>query len=326
MRDFFELTKSGLTDWLLSEQKAGFHADQIFDWVYAKGTRRWDEMTNLNQELRALLSRTFKLDWLTLDHVKQSHADTTIKFSWRLHDQSVVDNVLTKRELQLSTQVGCPGKCKFCASGKKFVRNLRLGEMLDQVLLLRESRSISKIRFAGMGEPFKNPSAVLALIERLLEWYEADAIELSTIGIIDGITQLMERRIGVRLSVGLHAPNQRLRTKLVPYAAKNSLLRLIEVLEEYGKRFGQTITLDYILIEGLNDHPDHAFELANLIRRLRARVRLIPFNPTPGLTMKKPSPKAIKEFRTVLFGNKIPHAVDEPKGIDIRAALGQLVL
>ncbi len=326
MRDFFELTKTELTDWLLSEQRPAFHADQIFQWVYNKGMRRWDEMTNLNQELRALLAKNFKLDWLTSDQIQQSPADGTIKFSWRLHDQSAVDTVLVGRELQLSTQVGCPGKCKFCASGKKFVRNLRLGEMLDQLLLLKETRTIAKIRFAGMGEPLKNPTSVLALIERLLEFYDKDAIELSTIGIIDGITQLIERRIGIKLSVGIHASNQRLRTKLVPYATKNPLLRLIDLLEEYGKRFGQAITLDYVLIAGMNDHPDHAFEFANLIRRLRARVRLIPYHPVAGFSWDKPSPKAIKEFRSILFGNKIPHVVQEPKGADIRAALGQLAL
>lgn len=326
MRDFFELKTTELAEWLLSQNKAGFHADQVFQWVYGKGVRNWEEMTNLPQDLRTLLAKTYKLDWLVSDHIQQSHADGTIKFSWRLHDNSVIDSVLVGKELQLSTQVGCPGKCKFCASGKKFVRNLRVGEMLDQVLRLRENRSIPKIRFAGMGEPFKNPSAVLALLERLQKWYDSDAIELSTIGIVDGITQLIERRIAVKLSVGIHAPNQRLRTKLVPYAAKNPLVRLIDLLEEYGKRFGQAITLDYVLLSDMNDHPDHAFELANLIRRLRCRVRLIPYNNAPGFSWKRPSNKAIKDFRTILYGNKIPHVIEESKGSDIRAALGQLSL
>ena len=326
MRDFFELKTTEHAEWLLSENKASFHADQIFQWVYSKGVRDWEEMTNLPQDLRILLAKTYKLDWLVSDQIQQSPLDATIKFSWRLHDDSVVNSILLGKELQLSTQVGCPGKCKFCASGKKFVRNLRLGEMLDQVLRLRDKRSIPKIRFAGMGEPFKNPTAVLALLERLQKWYDSDSIELSTIGIIDGITQLMERRLAVRLSVGIHAPNQRLRSKLVPYAAKNPLVRLIELLEEYSKRFGQAITLDYVLLEGTNDHPDHAFELANLIRRLRCRVRLIPYNALPGFSWKRPSNKAIKEFRTVLYGNKIPHIVEEAKGFDIRAALGQLGL
>lgn len=325
MRDFFELTTSDLTHWLLSESRSGFHADQIFQWVYAKGVRDWDMMTNLPQDLRALLAKTYKLDWLLADQIQQSK-DGPIKFSWKLHDDSIIDSVLSGKELQLSTQVGCPGKCKFCASGKKFVRNLRLGEMLDQVLRLKEKRSIPKIRLAGMGEPFKNPTAVLALLEQLQRWYDTDAIELSTIGIIDGITQLLERRIGVRLSVGIHAPNQRLRAKLVPYAVKNPLIKLVDLLEEYGKRFGQSITLDYVLISEVNDHPDHAFELANLIRRLRCRVRLIPYNTVPGFSWKRSSNKAIKEFRTVLFGNKIPHVIEESKGADIRAALGQLSL
>jgi len=326
MRDFFELETSDLSSWLLSEGKAGFHADQILHWVYSKGARNWDQMTNLPQELRALLSKTFKLDWLISDRVQQSSSDSTIKFSWRLHDKSIVNSVLAGKELQLSTQVGCPGKCKFCASGKKFVRNLRLGEMLDQVLRLRENRSIPKIRLAGMGEPFKNPSAVLILLERLHQWYDFDSVELSTIGIVDGITQLMERRMAVRLSVGIHAPNQHLRAKLVPYATKNPLVRLIDLLEEYGKRFGQIITLDYLLLANTNDHPDHAFELANLIRRLRCRVRLIPYNAVSGFSWNRPSNKAIKDFRTVLFGNKISHSIAESKGADIRAALGQLTL
>ncbi len=335
MIDFLVVELADLRDWLVERGYPGFQAEQIYSWVFDKGVRDWQHMTNLSAPLREELAKGFRLTALQ-PRRDRAGAGGVQKFLWQLIDKNYVDSVMTPGrqgwKLSISSQVGCPAACTFCASGKRFVRNLQPAEMIDQFLQARAwvqergARDIGHISFDGMGEPFKNTNSILTTLDVLCErlGFPAKKITMSTVGMIEGIERLLQAQLAVNLIVGLHAGNQQLRQKLVPYAKKNKLPELMDICRRYSMQMGIPIQFDYVMIEGVNDHPDQAFELTHLIKKMRCQLRLLPFNPTPGIHFKPSSKKAIKAFRSVLFGSKIPNTLEEGKGQDIGAALGQL--
>jgi 23S rRNA (adenine2503-C2)-methyltransferase len=233
--------------------------------------------------------------------------------------------------------VGCPAKCAFCASGKQgFFRNLRPHEIVEQVFLINQwlkdkNERVSHVVYMGMGEPLKNYDPVIKSI-RLLSNPELlnlsqRRITVSTVGIVEGIKRLSREELKVSLVLSLHAPNQHIRQKIIPYARKYPLDAIMEAMDEYAKLTKRDITFEYTLIAGINDHPDHAFELTHLLHgKSQFTVNLIPYNPVPGLRLKRPEKKAIKQFRAVLFGAKVVNTCRYTKGDDIAAACGQLAL
>lgn len=341
MQSFFELSVEELKGWLREQGEKEFHAKQMMEWVYVKSILSFDEMSNLSQTLRSKLKATFVLSHITFVKVTESTDLETFKFLWRLHDGQLVESVLicapdARRTVCVSSQVGCPAKCAFCASGKEgFFRNLSANEIVEQILhinnwLKGKEERVTHVVYMGMGEPLKNYNAVLTSVRRICDPdflnISQRRVTISTVGIVDGINQLAEEDLKVNLVLSLHAPNQHIRKKIIPYARKYPLEDIIKAMDGYAAKTKRDITYEYTLISGINDHPDHAFELGHLLKGKQCTVNLIPYNPVPGIKLKRSDKKAIKNFRTVLYGQKIVNTCRYTKGDDIAAACGQLAL
>ncbi len=340
MNDFFELTPVELTDLLVQRGEKAFVARQLLDWVYKKGIFDLNAMTNIGKELRERLSTFLTFQSLELQRIQDSSDEETYKFLWKLRDGSFVESVLicaeNRRTVCVSSQVGCPAKCAFCASGKAgFKRNLRPAEIAEQVVqinswLMKKGECVSNVVYMGMGEPLKNYDPVVKSVRLLCDPeafnFSQRRITISTVGIVEGIRRLSEEGLKVNLVLSLHAPNQHIRLKIIPYARKYPLEDIMEAMDEYAKKTKRDITYEYILIDGINDHPDHAHELAHLLHGKQCTVNLIPYNPVAGLRLERPEKKAIKDFRAVLFGSRVVNTCRYTKGDDIAAACGQLAL
>jgi 23S rRNA (adenine2503-C2)-methyltransferase len=340
MMNFCELTYVELAAWLKTQGEKEFHARQLFNWVYEKHVTDWEQMTNLSKELRQKLSKMLRLPLLELVRIQPSSDLETYKFLWKLSDGKLVESVLIlsgeRRTVCVSSQVGCPAKCAFCASGKQgFFRNLRPAEISEQVLhinnwLAERGERVSHVVYMGMGEPLKNYDSVVNSIRWLSDPnilnISQRRITVSTVGIVEGIKRLSLEDLKVNLVLSLHAPNQRIRIKIIPYARKYPLDDILQAMDEYSAKTKRDITFEYTLIEGINDHPDHAQELAHLLKGKQCTVNLIPYNPVMGIKLKRPSKKSIKMFRSVLFGCKVVNTCRYTKGDDIAAACGQLAL
>lgn len=340
MFDFCDLSCDEVAAFLAEKGEPAYHARQIFDWVYTKGIKNWEEMSNLSKELRRKLAENFRFPVLELVRVTESDDHETFKFLWKLRDGNLVESVLIysneRRTVCVSSQVGCPAKCAFCASGKLgFFRNLRPCEIVEQVVhinawLMAKGERVSHIVYMGMGEPFKNYDPVVKSI-RLLSSPETlnisqRRITVSTVGVIEGIKRLASEDLNVSLVLSLHAPNQRVRQKIIPYARKYPLDAIMVAMDEYAEKTKRDVTYEYTLIAGINDHPDHAFELSHLLKGKQCTVNLIPYNPVSGLKLKRPERRTIKQFRSVLFGCHIVNTCRYTKGDDIAAACGQLAM
>lgn len=340
MTDFCSLTYDELVDWLQREEQKPFHARQLLEWVYGKSTLDWEKMTNLSKELRATLTKYMKAPVLELVRVQPSTDLETYKFLWKLSEGNFVESVLIcsgdRRTVCVSSQVGCPAKCAFCASGKEgFIRNLRPAEIVEQVVqinhwLAEKGERVCHVVYMGMGEPLKNYDAVVRSIRLISDPHLLNIsqrrITVSTVGIVEGIKRLSIEGLRVSLVLSLHAPNQRIRQKIIPYARKYPLEEIMSAMDEYHEKTKRDVTFEYTLIAGINDHPDHAHELAHLLHGKQCTVNLIPYNPVKGLKLHRPDKKAIKQFRTVLFGSKIINTCRYTKGDDIAAACGQLAM
>lgn len=340
MLDYADLSEEELKTWLAEQGEKEFHARQIFEWIYQKGVLSWDEMTNLSAALREKLNKYFRLPVLQLDKITESKDQETYKFLWRLRDGQLVESVLIcaegRRTVCVSSQVGCPAKCAFCASGQQgFFRNLRPTEIVEQVLqiqrwLMPKGERVCHVVYMGMGEPFKNYESVLKSIRVLTDPNRLNIsqrrITVSTVGVVEGIKRFTKEGMKINLVLSLHAPNQHIRKKIIPYARQHPLEEILQAMDEYALATKRDITYEYTLIAGINDQPDHAFELAHLLKGKQCTVNLIPYNPVPGVKLKRPDKKAIKEFRAVLFGTRIVNTCRYTKGDDIAAACGQLAM
>jgi 23S rRNA (adenine2503-C2)-methyltransferase len=340
MLDYVELTEEDWKSWLKEQGEESFRAKQILSWIYQKGVLSWDEMTNLSKELRQKLAQRIRFPMLEFVRVTESADLQTYKFLWRLRDGNLVESVLIcsgdRRTVCVSSQVGCPVRCAFCASGQQgFFRNLRPSEIVEQVLqinkwLANKNERVSHVVYMGMGEPLKNYEAVVKSVHILSHpdylHLSQRRITISTVGIVEGIKRLSNENLKVSLVLSLHAPNQHIRKRIIPYARKYPLEDIIAAMDEYAKKTKRDITYEYVLLEGINDHPDHAQELAHLLKGKQCTVNLIPYNPVPGIKLKRPQTKAIKQFRSVLFGSRIVNTCRFTKGEDIAAACGQLAM
>lgn len=341
MSDYTDFNVKDWAAWLKDHGEKEFHAKQILDWIYKKGVLSWDEMSSLSKELREKLATAFRMPMLELVKVTESNDLETFKFLWRLRDGQLVESVLIcsgpRRTACVSSQVGCPARCAFCASGQQgFFRNLRPTEIIEQILqinrwLAPKEENVSHVVYMGMGEPLKNYEPVVKSVQLLTNPdflnISQRRITISTVGIVEGIRRLSMEGLKVNLVLSLHAPNQHIRKKIIPYARKYPLEDILAAMDEYTQKTKRDITFEYTLIAGINDHPDHALELSHLLKGKQCTVNLIPYNPVPGINLRRPENKAIKNFRSVLFGNGISNTtVRYTKGDDIGAACGQLAM
>lgn len=332
-----------------------FRAAQVTEWIYLHDAIEWESMTNLPKALRGRLADECALVNLELIS-RQGGWDTTQKFLWRLPDGAMVESVLIpanpalygeqsdRHTLCVSTQVGCAYGCRFCASGLDgFKRNLTVGEIVDQVLATerwysqqnngRESaggRLIDNLVIMGMGEPLANYSNLLKALKILnAPWGRgigARKITISTSGLVPQIKRLATEPSQFRLAISLHGATNAVRDRIMPINRKFPLEKLAEACETYQRHKGKMITLEYILIAGVNDGLDQAPSLATLARRLHAKVNLIPYNRVEGLPWERPSESAQEAFLEALAGQKARATLRREKGHDIDAACGQLRL
>lgn len=335
---------ANLASWLSDMGEPAFRCQQILDWVWKKKVRSFAEMSNLPASLRDKMSGHFRLS--ALEHSQtQGAADTTRKFLFKLHDGRYVESVLIpanpalygegsdRLTLCVSSQVGCAYGCKFCASGLAgFTRNLDPAEIAGQVLAAEQLSGdrVDNLVFMGMGEPLANIDSLLDAIALITgpETLHLGArhLTISTSGLVPQIRKLAEHPQQIRLAISLHGATDDVREKIMPVNRKWPVAELFSALDYWNSRKKQKLTLEYILIEGINDDLKQAEILSLHARRLRAKVNLIPYNTVEGLEWKRPSETRCKAFRDVLKNAGVSATLRLEKGGDIDAACGQLRL
>lgn len=334
----YDALEMALNDWQIlfaewGEQK--FRAAQVCQWIYAKKAFTWQEMTNLSKALREKLHDNITMNFPIMIR-QQVSRDGTRKYLWCLNDGARVESVLLNhgghKTACISSQAGCPLGCVFCETGANgFKRDLTRGEILGQFLMMEKinGTDINNIVFMGMGEPLLNEGSVFSAIRSLndknMRNLGARHITISTSGIAPGIEDLADFEIPIRLSLSLHAPNDELRSKLMPINRRYPLQSLVAALRRYHDRTGERITVEYALIDRVNDSPEYAYETAALLDGLEPYINIIPFNPIPSKPdLKRSTQGRIKAFCAVLSEMKIEHELRKERGSDIMAACGQL--
>ena len=332
LKDF---SLSELEKWVQTIGEKPFRARQIFHHLYVRRVTSWDQCTDLSKTFRTKLEQECEITSLSLLSRLVS-SDGTEKFAFRLSDGHVIETVLIpdppRFTLCVSSQVGCPLKCRFCYTGSMgFRRNLTAGEIVDQYVqvqkIIGSQRRITNIVFMGMGEPLLNEDAVYRALSILLDPHGVNfshrRITVSTVGIVPAMERLGSR-YPVNLAISLHAPRNDLRSSIMPINVTYPLEKVLEACVRFPLPPRKRITFEYVLIEGVNDSPREARELIELLRPIRCKINLIPYNPHEGAPYRRPSDKIIAEFQSILQSANMTVTVRESRGADIHAACGQL--
>jgi 23S rRNA (adenine2503-C2)-methyltransferase len=305
-----------------------FRARQVWEWT-ARGASGYDEMTNLPAALRAQLTEAVPFSSLTAVDEAQSR-DGTVKVLFHTADGRPVEAVLMRyrdgrRSLCLSSQSGCPLTCTFCATGAmKFGRNLSESEIVEQALHFRRIEDVDHAVFMGMGEPLMNLDNVLAAARRLPDvGITHRRTTISTVGWLPGIDRLTEDAAPIRLALSLHAPDDALRSRIMPVNERYPLADVLAACRRWHERKRRRVFIEYVMLAGVNDRYEQALQLAELLGTEVFKVNLIPYNPT-GTAYEGSSPDAIETFRAVLEEHRVPVTVRLTRGRDIDAACGQL--
>lgn len=328
-----------LADWCTAAGQGSYRAVQIRRWIFGKRVSSFDEMHDVPAALRSRLAEQFAF-FTTEILAHQVAGDRTEKLLLRLPDAHLVECVLmretNRRTICISTQVGCAMGCVFCASGLDGLkRNLTQGEILEQVLRLDRLLSdpaerITNVVVMGIGEPLANLKQLIPALETLNEkggmGLGARRITVSTVGLPDRIREFARLDKAFNLAVSLHAPNNELRNWLVPVNDKIGIDAILQAADEYFATTGRRVTYEYVLLSGVNDAPEHAEQLAGLLKSRISHVNLIPMNAVEELEFVEPTAPRTSEFVAILERHGIPATVRKRKGADIDAACGQLRL
>ncbi|MEK4424380.1 23S rRNA (adenine(2503)-C(2))-methyltransferase RlmN [Solibacillus sp. FSL K6-1523] len=333
----YSLRLDELKDWLVENGEKAFRAGQIFEWLYEKRVKTYEEMSNLSKGLREKLEQQFGLTTLSTI-IKQESKDGTIKFLFQLQDGYSIETVLMRHEygnsICVTTQVGCRIGCTFCAStlgGLK--RHLMAGEIVEQVVKVQQkldetNERVSSIVIMGIGEPFDNYDAMMSFLKIMNDDkglnIGARHITVSTSGIVPKIYQFADEGMQINFAVSLHAPNQEARQKLMPIARAYKLEALMEAVQYYIEKTGRRVTFEYGLMSGQNDTEEVALELAALIKNIKCHVNLIPINYVPERDYIRTSRSKIFAFEKTLKEKGINVTIRREQGSDIAAACGQL--
>ncbi|OME91396.1 MULTISPECIES: 23S rRNA (adenine(2503)-C(2))-methyltransferase RlmN [Paenibacillus] len=338
----YGLTLDQLTAWLGERGHKKFRATQVWEWLYRKRVTAFSDMTDVHPECLQLLAEHYTI--LTLEeHTKQESLDGTVKFLFKLVDGNLIETVLMRHKFGLSvcvtTQVGCNIGCSFCASGLlKKSRDLSAAEIVEQVMQVQlhldqrgKSERVSHLVVMGIGEPFDNYENMSDFI-RVIKDHKGLAIgprhiTVSTSGLANKIIEFADSDLGVNLAISLHAPNDEIRTRIMKINKAIPIEKLMAAIDYYLEKTNRRITLEYILLKDVNDQPEHALELAELVgkRRNLANVNLIPYNPVDEHSQYQRSTKeSITSFYDTLKKQGISCSVRLEHGTDIDAACGQL--
>ena len=309
-----------------------YKANQLVLWIYDKGSTDFSQMTDLSKSLREKLNSIACIDTIKLIKAQTSKLDFSEKFLFKLKDGEKIETVLMWEKdritICVSTQVGCPLGCTFCATGKMgFKRNLTPGEIVDQIIALKDHKP-THVVLMGMGEPllnYENTIKALKIMNSELGLsFAAKRITLSTVGIPDMIKKLADLTLKIKLAISLNAPTDEKRNQLLPINKKHPLKALLEAVKYYTKKTKRKVTFEYVLIKDFNDSQKDALELSKLVRGIPCKINLIPYNSIPDLPFEKPSEERIIAFRDYLFPRCPAVTLRKSKGGDIQAACGQL--
>lgn len=365
-RSIFDHTPETLRAFCADHDMPGYAADQVLDWVYRKSVVDPERMTNLSKRHRAVLAehmQFYSSDVLT--HQQATDGTQKVLLGWHDDDahngnardadtsalpvlggtparqtETVMIPTDRRRTACVSSQVGCPVGCAFCASGLGGLEgNLTRGQIVEQAHRLSalpdvpgtdhpDRPGVTNIVFMGMGEPLANFAAVTGAVRTLhASWgmgLSARRITISTVGLPQAIRKLVTFEIPVTLALSLHAPNDELRRQLIPWSSYTTIAELLDACDEYFRKTGREITLEYILLGGVNDQEVHARELARVARRLRANINLIRYNEVRGLPFNRPRSDDVRRFQQLLQQHHINTHIRASRGRDIAAACGQL--
>src|SRR3954464_10227675 len=351
MVDIRSQTRDELLAVFAEWKQPGYRVDQLLQWLYTRPVTSWSAMSNLPKALRDQLSAHYTLQSIELVRKQGAH-DSTQKFLWRLSDQSMIESVLIpanpalygessdRHTLCVSTQVGCAYGCRFCASGLEgWKRNLGVHEIVEQVFAIerwhaasnpKSERIVNNLVIMGMGEPLANYDNLLKALRILnAPWgggIGARKITISTSGLAPQIRKLADEPLQFRLAISLHGATDEVRAKIMPVNRKYPLRELTNACEYYQSKNGRLITFEYILIAGVNDSLDQIKPLANLARKLNAKVNLIPYNKVEDLPWERPDEPTQEAFLHALEAQDVTATLRREKGHDIDAACGQLRL
>ena len=334
---FFGLDADGIDLAVAALGWPRFRGKQVRDWVYGKMVIDTDLMTNLSPRDRQVLKETAEFCTAELT-ASQLSSDGTRKLLLTWPNSANAETVMIpdgpRRTACVSSQVGCPVGCKFCASGMNGVKgNLAAAQIVEQVYRLNQTlhpagERINHVVFMGMGEPLANYANVMAAVRVLHDPQcfniSARKITISTVGVPAKMRELAKEELPINLAISLHAPNEHLRKQLIPWAEHFALDDILSAARYYFEKTGREITLEYILLSGVNDQPGHARELSLLCKTLRANVNLIRYNEVEGLPFARPKSDEVVRFQDVLRNNGINAHVRKSRGRDIDAACGQL--
>jgi 23S rRNA (adenine2503-C2)-methyltransferase len=340
-QNLFDLTRDGLRAYFTALGERPYRAAQIMKWLYHRGVTDVGAMTDLSRELRETLAPRVSFD-LPEVALEQVSTDGTRKWLLRVDEANSVEAVFIpeadRGTLCISSQVGCPLDCSFCSTGKQgFNRNLTTAQIIGQLWFVNRalgcfdqgSRMVSNVVMMGMGEPLLNFDNVVPALELIMDdlafGLAHRRVTVSTAGVVPGIDRLA-RTLRVALAVSLHAPTDTLRDELVPINRRYPIAELLAACRRYADATGgDPITFEYVMLDGVNDGPAEARELARLLRGLPAKVNLIPFNPFPGSGYTRSPLSAINRFRDLLMQAGLIAITRRTRGEDIDAACGQLV-
>jgi len=339
------LSLSELQDYFIRLGQPKFRAEQVFNWMYNRLADDFNEMQNLPKDLRYSLSRTAEINTLTYAGSEVSDETGTKKFIFETKEQNLIESVIIPEKkrttLCISTQVGCPLDCKFCATGLMgYKKNLTAGEIFDQYKMTAKDfgkENISNIVYMGMGEPLLNYKETLKSLgifgEGLTTGVSLKKITVSTAGIAPKIKELADTGLNVKLAFSLHSCFEDIRSKIMPINKKYSLKQNIEAMKYYAKKTGTRITFEYVMLKGVNDRDEDLNALVKLCSRIPSKVNVIPFNslkhmnPSGYSAKLEPTPrKRMDEFCQGLRDKHVTVIVRYTQGADIAAACGQLAL
>ena len=333
-QDIKSMTLAEMTQALNDMGQPAFRAKQIYTWLH-KGVTDFEEMTNLSKELRAKLDETYYITAPKVARKQRSQKDGTVKYLWELGDGNCVETVLMQyhhgNTVCISSEVGCPMGCKFCASTLGgLVRRLQPSEILDQVLFtaMDSGLPISNIVLMGIGEPLDNFDNVMRFLELVNSPEGMNIgmrhISLSTCGLVPRIDELAERKLQLTLSVSLHSPDDASRSAIMPINRKYPVDVLLDACRRYFEKTGRRVSFEYTMIDGVSDSPEQAKLLASKLHGLAAHVNMIPLNPVAESPLRPSTRQAVARFQKILEGHGIPATVRRSLGGDIDASCGQL--
>jgi len=327
------MTREKLVGWLDARSVKSFKAIQIFEWLYEKRVKSFDEMTNLKKDLIIELKNEFEIGSIKI--AKKQESSTALKYLFELSDGNFIEAVVMMHDygnsVCVSSQIGCNMGCAFCESGRlRKVRNLESGEIVEQILAIEEDAKIrlSSVVVMGIGEPFDNYDNVMDFIRVINDSkglaIGARHITVSTSGLVPKIYEFADFPLQVNLAVSLHAPNDEIRNKIMRINRVYNIDTLIEAISYYIAKTNRRVTIEYVMLKGVNDTRECAHELARLLKGMNVYVNLIPYNETSHLEFLRSSTKTKDDFFEILNKSGITVTVRREFGGNIDAACGQL--